>query len=193
MLLKGVIDCPDLGSLNVSMRLQNDGFVKKISEYIGVEKGLTSRQACARQIRTMKILDDISLFIKFGCLKDTKFSERMMDYILYKNIDGKHLTLKDCIKANENQKRPKRRRKLWKLRNKERLQRTARKTRKRKSLRRQILQASIFLYRCNPSFSENFVSFKQLNLMNEMSYHPNIFIVFHSFWHMPDSLSATFC
>ena len=90
MLLKGVIDCPDL-PLNVSRSaLQNEKVADKLS---GMCK--TDRE------NYEKYWDDISPFIKFGCLKDTKFSERMMDYILYKNIDGKYLTLEDCIKANE--------------------------------------------------------------------------------------------
>ncbi|WP_374971723.1 molecular chaperone HtpG [Blautia producta] len=102
MLLKGVIDCPDL-PLNVSRSaLQNDGFVKKISEYISKKVADKLSGMCKTDRETYeKYWDDISPFIKFGCLKDTKFSERMMDYILYKNIDGKYLTLEDCIKANE--------------------------------------------------------------------------------------------
>lgn len=102
MLLKGVIDCPDL-PLNVSRSaLQNDGFVKKISEYISKKVADKLSGMCKTDRENYeKYWDDISPFIKFGCLKDTKFSERMMDYILYKNIDGKYLTLKDCIKANE--------------------------------------------------------------------------------------------
>lgn len=102
LLLKGVIDCPDL-PLNVSRSaLQNDGFVQKISEYIAkkVADKLTGMCKTDRESYE-KYWDDISPFIKFGCLKDTKFSERMMDYILYKNIDGKYLTLEDCIKENE--------------------------------------------------------------------------------------------
>ena len=102
MLLKGVIDCPDL-PLNVSRSaLQNDGFVKKISEYISKKVADKLSGMCKTDRENYeKYCDDISPFIKFGCLKDTKFSERMMDYILYKNIDGKYLTLEDCIKANE--------------------------------------------------------------------------------------------
>ena len=102
MLLKGVIDCPDL-PLNVSRSaLQNDGFVKKISEYISKKVADKLSGMCKTDRENYeKYWDDISPFIKFGCLKDTKFSERMMDYILYKNIDGKYLTLQDCIKANE--------------------------------------------------------------------------------------------
>ena len=102
MLLKGVIDCPDL-PLNVSRSaLQNDGFVKKISDYISKKVADKLSGMCKTDRENYeKYWDDISPFIKFGCLKDTKFSERMMDYILYKNIDGKYLTLEDCIKENE--------------------------------------------------------------------------------------------
>ena len=102
MLLKGVIDCPDL-PLNVSRSaLQNDGFVKKISDYISkkVADKLTGMCKTDRESYE-KYWDDISPFIKFGCLKDQKFSEKIMDYILYKNIDGKYLTLEDCIKENK--------------------------------------------------------------------------------------------
>ena len=102
MLLKGVIDCPDL-PLNVSRSaLQNDGFVKKISDYISKKVADKLSGMCKTDRENYeKYWDDISPFIKFGCRKDTKFSERMMDYILYKNIDGKYLTLEDCIKENE--------------------------------------------------------------------------------------------
>ena len=102
MLLKGVIDCPDL-PLNVSRSaLQKDGFVKKISDYISKKVADKLSGMCKTDRENYeKYWDDISPFIKFGCLKDTKFSERMMDYILYKNIDGKYLTLEDCIKENE--------------------------------------------------------------------------------------------
>ena len=101
MLLKGVIDCPDL-PLNVSRSaLQNDGFVKKISDYISKKVADKLSGMCKTDRENYeKYWDDINPFIKFGCLKDTKFSERMMDYILYKNIDGKYLTLEDCIKEN---------------------------------------------------------------------------------------------
>ena len=96
MLLKGVIDCPDL-PLNVSRSaLQNDGFVKKISDYISKKVADKLSGMCKTDRENYeKYWDDISPFIKFGCLKDTKFSERMMDYILYKNIDGKYLTLEE--------------------------------------------------------------------------------------------------
>ena len=105
MLLKGVIDCPDL-PLNVSRSaLQNDGFVKKISDYISkkVADKLTGMCKTDRE-NYEKYWDDISPFIKFGCLKDSKFSERVMDYILYKNLDSKYLTLEDCIKENTPEK-----------------------------------------------------------------------------------------
>lgn len=102
MLLKGVIDCPDL-PLNVSRSaLQNDGFVKKISDYISkkVADKLTGMCKTAREDYE-KYWDDINPFIKFGCIKDTKFADKMNDYILFKNIDGKYLTLKDCIEEEK--------------------------------------------------------------------------------------------
>ena len=102
MLLKGVIDCPDL-PLNVSRSaLQNDGFVKKISDYISKKVADKLSGMCKTDREAYeKYWDDISPFIKFGCLKDEKFSERMMDYILVKNLDGKYLTLDDFIKENQ--------------------------------------------------------------------------------------------
>ena len=102
MLLKGVIDCPDL-PLNVSRSaLQNDGFVQKISDYISkkVADKLTGMCKTDRE-NYEKYWDDIAPFIKYGCLKDEKFAERMNDYILFKNIDGKYLTLKDCMEENK--------------------------------------------------------------------------------------------
>ena len=102
MLLKGVIDCPDL-PLNVSRSaLQNDGFVKKISEYITKKVGdkLTGMYKTQKESYE-KYLDDINPFIKFGCLKDEKFAEKMNDYIIFKNIDGKYLTLKECLEENK--------------------------------------------------------------------------------------------
>ena len=102
MLLKGVIDCPDL-PLNVSRSaLQNDGFVKKISDYITkkVADKLSGMCKTAREDYE-KYWDDINPFIKFGCIKDTKFADKMYDYVLFKNLDGKYLTLKDCIEANK--------------------------------------------------------------------------------------------
>ena len=102
LLLKGVIDCPDL-PLNVSRSaLQNDGFVQKISEYISkkVADKLTGMCKTDRESYE-KYWDDISPFIKYGCIKDTKFAEKIGDYVLFKNLDGKYLTLKDCIEENK--------------------------------------------------------------------------------------------
>ena len=102
MLLKGVIDCPDM-PLNVSRSaLQNDGFVKKISDYITkkVADKLTGMCKTDRE-NYEKYWDDISPFIKFGCIKDSKFGEKMADSILYKNLDGKYLTIKDLVKEEE--------------------------------------------------------------------------------------------
>ena len=102
LLLKGVIDCPDL-PLNVSRSaLQNDGFVKKISDYISrkVADKLTGMCKTDRESYE-KYWDDISPFIKFGCIRDEKFAEKLHDYILFKNIDGKYLTLKDCVEENK--------------------------------------------------------------------------------------------
>jgi len=100
MLLKGVIDCPDL-PLNVSRSaLQNDGFVKKIADYITRKVADKLSGMCKTDRENYeKYWDDISPFIKFGCLKDEKFSERMMDYILYRDIDGKYSTLKEYLEA----------------------------------------------------------------------------------------------
>ena len=102
MLLKGVIDCPDL-PLNVSRSaLQNDGFVKKISDYITkkVADKLTGMCKTDRE-NYEKYWDDINPFIKFGCLKDEKFAEKMNDYIIFKNLEGKYVTLKDYLEANK--------------------------------------------------------------------------------------------
>ena len=98
MLLKGVIDCPDL-PLNVSRSaLQNDGFVKKISDYITKKVADKLSGMCKTDRENYeKYWDDISPFIKFGCLKDEKFEEKMKDYILFKDLDGKYLTLQDCL------------------------------------------------------------------------------------------------
>ena len=100
MLLKGVIDCPDL-PLNVSRSaLQNDGFVKKISEYITKKVAEKLSGMCKTEKEEYeKYWDDISPFIKFGCLKDDKFCEKMNDYILFKNLDGKYLTLPECLET----------------------------------------------------------------------------------------------
>lgn len=102
LLLKGVIDCPDL-PLNVSRSaLQNDGFVKKISDYITkkVADKLTGMFKTERE-NYEKYWDDLSPFIKFGCLKDDKFDEKMRDFILYKNIEGKYLTLSEYLEAGK--------------------------------------------------------------------------------------------
>lgn len=102
LLLKGVIDCPDL-PLNVSRSaLQNDGFVQKISEYISkkVADKLTGMCKTDRESYE-KYWDDISPFIKFGCIKDGKFAEKLHDYILFKDLDNKYMTLKDCIEQNK--------------------------------------------------------------------------------------------
>ena len=102
MLLKGVIDCPDL-PLNVSRSaLQNDGFVKKISDYISKKVADKLAGMCKTEKEEYdKYWDDISPFIKFGCLKDDKFCEKMTDYILFKNLEGKYLTLPECLEVNK--------------------------------------------------------------------------------------------
>ena len=102
MVLKGVIDCPDL-PLNVSRSaLQNDGFVNKISEYISKKVADKLTGMCKTDKESYeKYWDDISPFIKFGCLKDTKFCDKMSDYMLFKNLDHKYLTLKECIENNK--------------------------------------------------------------------------------------------
>ncbi len=101
MVLKGVIDCPDL-PLNVSRSaLQNDGFVNKIAEYISKKVADKLSGMCKTKREDYeKYWDDISPFVKFGCLKDEKFCDKMKDVVLFKNIDGKYLTLKDCIEEN---------------------------------------------------------------------------------------------
>ena len=100
LLLKGVIDCPDL-PLNVSRSaLQNDGFVKKIAEYITKKVADKLAGMCKTEKEEYdKYWDDISPFIKYGCLKDDKFCEKMNDYILFKNLDGKYLTLPECLEV----------------------------------------------------------------------------------------------
>ena len=98
MVLKGVIDCPDL-PLNVSRSaLQNDGFVNKVADYISkkVADKLTGMFKTDRE-NYEKYWDDISPFIKFGCLKDEKFGEKMKDSMIYKNLEHKYLTLEDII------------------------------------------------------------------------------------------------
>ena len=105
MLLKGVIDCPDL-PLNVSRSaLQNDGFVKKISDYITKKVADKLSGMCKTDRENYeKYWDDISPFIKFGCLKDTKFCDKMNDYILFKNLDDKYLTLPELLVKEEEKK-----------------------------------------------------------------------------------------
>lgn len=102
LLLKGVIDSPDL-PLNVSRSaLQNDGFVKKISDYITKKVADKLAGMCKTEKEEYeKYWDDISPFIKFGCLKDDKFCEKMTDYILFKDLDGKYLTLPECLEVNK--------------------------------------------------------------------------------------------
>ena len=105
MLLKGVIDCPDL-PLNVSRSaLQNDGFVKKISDYITkkIADKLSGMYKVERE-NYEKYWDDINPFIKFGCLKDEKFREKMSDYVLYKNLDKKYVTLNEYLEAAKKKK-----------------------------------------------------------------------------------------
>lgn len=102
LLLKGVIDCPDL-PLNVSRSaLQNDGFVKKISAYITkkVTEKLTGMCKTERE-NYEKYWDDIAPFVQYGCLKDEKFEEKVKDAVLFKNLEKKYLTLEDCLKENE--------------------------------------------------------------------------------------------
>ena len=102
MLLKGVIDCPDL-PLNVSRSaLQNDGFVKKISDYITKKVADKLSGMCKTDRENYeKYWDDINPFLKFGCIKDEKFCEKMGDYILFKNLDHKYLTLKEYLDAQK--------------------------------------------------------------------------------------------
>ncbi|MBR5968587.1 MAG: molecular chaperone HtpG [Lachnospiraceae bacterium] len=102
MLLKGVIDCPDL-PLNVSRSaLQNDGFVRKINDYITkkVADKLSGMFKTDRE-NYEKYWDDISPFIKYGCLKDVKFNEKIRYYVIYKDLDGKYLTLEEYLKATK--------------------------------------------------------------------------------------------
>ena len=107
MVLKGVIDCPDL-PLNVSRSaLQNDGFVQKISEYISKKVADKLSGMCKTDKENYeKNWDDISPFIKFGCLKEEKFCEKMSDYVLFKNLDHKYMTLKECIEKNGGKAEP---------------------------------------------------------------------------------------
>lgn len=102
MLLKGVIDCPDL-PLNVSRSaLQNDGFVKKISDYISKKVAEKLAGLCKTDKDNYdKYWDDISPFIKYGCLKDDKFCEKMNDFILFRNLDGQYRTLPEALQINK--------------------------------------------------------------------------------------------
>ena len=102
LLLKGVIDCPDL-PLNVSRSfLQNDGTVKKISAHITKKVADKLTGMCKTEKENYeKYWDDISPFIKYGCLRDDKFCDKMNDYILFKNLDHKYLTLPECLKADD--------------------------------------------------------------------------------------------
>ena len=100
LLLKGVLDCPDL-PLNVSRSaLQNDGFVNKISDYITKKVADKLSGMCKTDKENYeKYWEDISPFIKYGCLKDDKFCEKMNDYILFKNLEGKYMTLPECLET----------------------------------------------------------------------------------------------
>ena len=102
LLLKGVIDCPDL-PLNVSRSaLQNDGFVKKISDYITKKVADKLSGMCKTDKESYeKYWDDISPFIKFGCLRDDKFCEKMTDYMLFKDLNGKYLTLPEYLEEGK--------------------------------------------------------------------------------------------
>ena len=102
MLLKGVIDCPDL-PLNVSRSaLQNDGFVKKIEEFITKKVADKLTGLCKTEKESYeKFWDDIAPFIKYGCLKDTKFCDKMNDYILFKDINGAYTTLPELLVKEE--------------------------------------------------------------------------------------------
>ncbi len=105
MLLKGVIDCPDL-PLNVSRSaLQNDGFVKKINDYITKKVADKLSGMCKVEKENYeKYWDDISPFIKYGCLRDEKFCDRMNDYILFKDINDAYITLPELLKKKDSEK-----------------------------------------------------------------------------------------
>jgi molecular chaperone HtpG len=102
LVLKGVIDCPDI-PLNVSRSaLQNDGFVTKIRDYITKKVADKLSGMCKTDKENYeKYWDDISQFIKYGCLKDDKFCEKMTDYVLFKNLDGKYITLPECLEVKK--------------------------------------------------------------------------------------------
>ena len=108
MLLKGVIDCPEF-PLNVSRSaLQNDGFVKKLRDYISKKLADKLTGMCKTDRENYeKYWDDISPFLKFGSLRDEKFSERLQDYILYKDLDGKYFTLKEYLEKISDQREKK--------------------------------------------------------------------------------------
>lgn len=103
MLLKGVIDCPDL-PLNVSRSfLQNDGYVKKISAHITKKVADKLKEIYTKQREEYdKYWDDIHVFIKYGCMRDEKFYEKVKDYIIYKDLDGKYITLSEYLEGKEN-------------------------------------------------------------------------------------------
>lgn len=102
MLLKGVIDCPDL-PLNVSRSfLQNDGYVKKISAHITKKVADKLKEIYTKQREDYeRYWEDINVFIKYGCMRDEKFYEKVKDYIIYKNLDGKYLTLSEYLDGKE--------------------------------------------------------------------------------------------
>ena len=106
MLLKGVIDCPDLPLIVSRSALQNDGFVKKISEYITKKVADKLIGMCKTDKESYeKYWDDISPFIKYGCLKDEKFCDKMNDYILFKDINDKYQTLPELLAPVEDEKK----------------------------------------------------------------------------------------
>ncbi len=102
LLLKGVIDCPDI-PLNVSRSaLQNDGFVKKISDYITKKVADKLTGMCKNDREEYeKYWDDISPFIKFGCVRDEKFDDKMKDYMIYKDLNDKYITLPDYLEEGK--------------------------------------------------------------------------------------------
>lgn len=103
MLLKGVIDCPDL-PLNVSRSfLQNDGYVKKISSHITKKVADKLKEIYTKQREDYnRYWEDINVFIKYGCMRDEKFYEKVKDYVVYKDLDGKYLTLSEYLEGKEN-------------------------------------------------------------------------------------------
>ena len=99
--MKGTIDCPDL-PLNVSRSaLQNDGFVNKIADYICKKVADKLSGMCKTKREEYEgYWDSISPFIKYGCLRDEKFNDKMTKGVLYKNLDGKYFTLEEYIKKD---------------------------------------------------------------------------------------------